>query len=118
MHVQKSQHTTELLLYASRTCVDTNAHTHTHHKYRRAISHGIRLDFDTALLTSLPSALQKDPASRGTFDNVVVTNVEDELQKRPQGAPRAVFPNSGGAAMIFKQGLVSSQVGKTEGDAG
>ena len=83
MHVQKSQHTTELLLYASRTCVDTNAHTHTHHKYRRAISHGIRLDFDTALLTSLPSALQKDPASRGTFDNVVVTNVEDELQKRP-----------------------------------
>ncbi|CAL1128944.1 unnamed protein product [Cladocopium goreaui] len=42
----------------------------------------MRLDFDTALLTSLPSALQKDPASRGTFDNVVVTNVEDELQKR------------------------------------
>lgn len=43
---------------------------------------GKELDFDTALLTSLPSALQKDPASRGTFDNVVVTNVEDELQKR------------------------------------
>ena len=47
-----------------------------------------RLDFDTALLTSLPSALQKDPASRGTFDNVVVTNVEDELQKRPTLGPR------------------------------
>eukprot|EP00438_Fugacium_kawagutii_P010537 Skav214534 [mRNA] locus=scaffold410:425821:445329:+ [translate_table: standard] len=43
---------------------------------------GKELGFDTALLTSLPSALQKDPASRGTFDNVVVTNVEDELQKR------------------------------------
>jgi len=43
---------------------------------------GKELDFDTALLTSLPSALQKDPASRGTFDNVVVNNVEDELQKR------------------------------------
>ncbi|CAE7364106.1 unnamed protein product [Symbiodinium sp. CCMP2592] len=38
--------------------------------------------FDTALLTSLPSALDKEPAARGTFDHVVVKQVEDELQKR------------------------------------
>lgn len=38
--------------------------------------------FDTALLTSLPSALGKEPAGRGTFDHVVVKQVEDELQKR------------------------------------
>eukprot|EP00434_Breviolum_minutum_P002202 symbB.v1.2.001939.t1/scaffold55.1/size374282/21 len=43
---------------------------------------GKEYDFDNALLTSLPSALQKEPASRGTFDNVVVNNVEEELQKR------------------------------------
>ena len=33
---------------------------HTRHTYYRAVSHSFRLDFDTALLTSLPSALQKD----------------------------------------------------------
>jgi len=38
--------------------------------------------FDTALLTSLPSALEKEPSNRGTFDSVVVKQVEDELQKR------------------------------------
>jgi len=80
---------------------------HTRHTYYRAVSHSFRLDFDTALLTSLPSALQKDPASRGTFDNVVVTNVEDELQKRPEGAPRVFFLNSGAAAMTFDCGKQS-----------
>lgn len=43
---------------------------------------GKEYGFDTALLTSLPSALSKEPASRGDFDGVVVKQVEDELQKR------------------------------------
>jgi len=38
--------------------------------------------FDTALITSLPSALSKEPASRGSFDSVVVKQVEEELQNR------------------------------------
>ena len=39
---------------------------------------------------------------------MVVTNVEDELQKRPEGAPRAFFLNSGAAAMTFDCGKQSS----------
>lgn len=38
------------------------------------------LAFDSALLTSMPSALGK--AERGTFDQLVMTQVEEELNKR------------------------------------
>ncbi|CAE8649213.1 unnamed protein product [Polarella glacialis] len=42
---------------------------------------GKDLAFDTALLTSLPAALSKEPAARGNFDQLVITQIESELQK-------------------------------------
>lgn len=43
---------------------------------------GKEYGFDAALMSSLPSALNKAPADRGSFDQLVVTQVETELQNR------------------------------------
>lgn len=42
---------------------------------------GKELRFDTSLLTSLPAALGKEPASRGHFDVLVITQVQTQLEE-------------------------------------
>lgn len=43
---------------------------------------GKECHFDASLLTSLPSALGKVPEARGSFDTVVLGQVEEQLQKQ------------------------------------
>lgn len=43
---------------------------------------GKEFKFDASLLTSLPSALSKAPDARGTFDAMVITQAEEDLQKQ------------------------------------
>lgn len=41
-----------------------------------------KFDFDTSMLTALPTALKKPPSARGEFDELVVTQFKEEVRMR------------------------------------
>lgn len=43
---------------------------------------GKEFEFDQSLMSSLPSAFSKDPESRGSFDSMVITQVESEIANK------------------------------------
>merc|ERR1719499_1784647 len=41
-----------------------------------------KFDFDQSMMTALPTSLTKEPANRGAFDLMVVTQLDEEVSKR------------------------------------
>eukprot|EP00929_Paragymnodinium_shiwhaense_P058242 TRINITY_DN2915_c1_g2_i1.p1 TRINITY_DN2915_c1_g2~~TRINITY_DN2915_c1_g2_i1.p1 ORF type:complete len:411 (+),score=201.96 TRINITY_DN2915_c1_g2_i1:54-1235(+) len=59
---------------------------------------GKELAFEPSMLTSLPSALGKPPSERGTFDTMVLSHIEEELNKRIGEATKVLSEGEAGKA--------------------
>lgn len=77
-----------------------------------AIAFCQEVQFDESMLTSLPSALAKEPADRGTFDAMVWQQLEDEFTKRIQGLQETIA--SGEPAKAERASKVDAAIGAVE----
>lgn len=81
---------------------------------------GKEFDLDHSLMTSLPSALSKAPADRGSFDTMVVTQVEAEINKKLVEVTGTLAGGEAAKAAAAEKvaAATTAQAAATEKDAG
>lgn len=59
-------------------------------KLAELVKVGTAFSFESSLMCSLPAALSKTPSSRGSFDTMVISQVEEEINKKIAGLTEAL----------------------------